>query len=60
MKTISVRLDQSQAAKLARLGEELHNSDAGVVRYALDLLFRSLTDKGDGETQAGDKEKEGS
>lgn len=46
MKAVTVRLEEEQAARLEHLTEELHNSDAGVLRFALDLLFRTVTEKG--------------
>lgn len=45
MKTVSVRLDDEQAERLSGLAGELHNSDAGVLRFALDLLWRTAREK---------------
>ncbi len=45
-KTISVRMDEEQAEKLESLGERLHNTDAGVLRFALDLLWQTVVEKG--------------
>lgn len=45
-KTISVRMDEEQAEKLQALSERLHNSDAGVLRFALDLLWQTVVAKG--------------
>jgi predicted transcriptional regulator len=46
MKAITVRLEDDQAERLEELKRELHNSDAGVLRFALDLLHRTVTEKG--------------
>jgi predicted transcriptional regulator len=46
MKAVTVRLEDYQAERLEHLKAELHNSDAGVLRFALDLLFRTVTEKG--------------
>lgn len=45
MKTISVRLEPEQAEKLTKLSDELKNSDAGVLRFALDLLWKTVNNR---------------
>jgi predicted DNA-binding protein len=45
MKAISVRLEPEQQERLKKLKTELHNSDAGVLRFALDLLWRTVNEK---------------
>ena len=45
MKSVTIRLDDEQAERLGRLSEQLHNSDAGVLRFALDLLHKTITEK---------------
>lgn len=45
MKSITIRLDETQTEKLTKLKEELHNSEAGVVRFALDLLYKTIAEK---------------
>lgn len=45
MKAVTVRLEDEQAERLERLKGELKNTDAGVLRFALDLLFRTVTEK---------------
>lgn len=45
MKAITIRLDDAQTEKLSKLKEELHNSEAGVVRFALDLLYKTIAEK---------------
>lgn len=44
MKTISIRLDEDQEARLEKLGRELKNSDAGVMRFALDVLWKTVAE----------------
>lgn len=46
MKSVTVRLEDDEAERLLKLRGELKNSDAGVMRFALDLLFRTVTEKG--------------
>jgi len=45
MKAVTVRLDNEQAERLEKLTENLHNSEAGVLRFALDLLFKTVAQK---------------
>lgn len=45
MKAVTVRLEDEQAERLEHLKGELKNTDAGVLRFALDLLFRTVTQK---------------
>lgn len=45
MKAVTVRLDDEQAERLEKLKVDLHNSDAGVLRFALDLLFKTVAQK---------------
>jgi predicted transcriptional regulator len=45
MKAVTVRLDNEQAERLEKLTEDLHNSEAGVLRFALDLLFKTVAQK---------------
>ena len=45
MKAVTVRLDDEQAERLEKLKIDLHNSDAGVLRFALDLLFKTVAQK---------------
>ena len=45
MKAVTIRLDDEQAERLGRLSEQLHNSESGVVRFALDLLHKTISEK---------------
>ena len=45
MKAVTVRLDNEQAERLEKLTGDLHNSEAGVLRFALDLLFKTVAQK---------------
>lgn len=40
MKAITVRIEPEQERKLEELKTELHNSDAGVLRFAIDQLYK--------------------
>lgn len=42
-KAITIRLEEGQAKKLEELGRQLRNSDAGVMRFALDVLHTAMT-----------------
>lgn len=57
-KTISVRMDEEQAGKLESLGERLHNTDAGVLRFALDLLWQTVVEKGVVPADLADKQQQ--
>ena len=46
MKAITVRLEDDQAERLEELKTALRNTEAGVLRFALDLLHKTLTEKG--------------
>lgn len=54
MKAVTVRLEDDQAERLEHLKAELHNSDAGVLRFALDLLFKTVAERGAVPTEAVD------
>lgn len=54
MKAITVRIDEEQERKLDELKDELHNSDAGVVRFALDQLYKALKTGGPIPQHTGD------
>jgi predicted transcriptional regulator len=45
MKSVTIRLDDEQAERLDRLSGQLHNSEAGVVRFALDLLHKTISER---------------
>ena len=45
-KAIYVRINEDQQQKLAALGDQLKNTDAGVLRFALDLLWKTVIAKG--------------
>lgn len=54
MKAITVRIDEEQERKLDELKDELHNSDAGVVRFALDQLYKAVKTGGPIPQHAGE------
>lgn len=41
-RAITVRLEGDDAEKLDELGRRLRNSDAGVLRFALDALYKAM------------------
>ncbi len=57
MKAVSVRLDEEQAERLETLKGRLHNSEAGVLRFALDQLFQTLAEADRREGKTGEAEQ---
>lgn len=46
MKAVTVRLKDEEAERLEQLKRDLKNTDAGVVRFALELLYKTISQKG--------------
>lgn len=54
-KMLSIRFDDAQAEQLKQLAGQMHNTEAGVVRLAVDTLFKECAGNADGDGKSGKK-----